>query len=395
MIKFHEGLAGSGKSYEAVVKVIIPELQGGRQVFTNIAGLNYEKIAAVSGIELEKLNSLLIQLSDTDIPYVYDKVSDNSYVAIDELQDFFPVSRQPLSTPMTKFITQHRHRGIDILAMGQDHRDCHSLWKRRIDFLYKFLKLDGVGLTSYYNWDVYKNVKGEFHKLTAGRSQYDPKYFGTYKSHVDGVTAIDVNRDMRTNMFNSKYFRVFLPMLAACLVAAVWYLWGVFHGSGLSVAPVVQERPLTEKEALAIVKTSPLPPAPVSPAPPVPPPAPPPGPAEPPKAPEYSVYVDTMLQSYRPRLAALITSKSRPKPLAKVDFYQGDRVEATMSVQDLEEFGYKVEVKSFGLLISSGKKSYPVMSWPLDIRQNVPERIEPSLKQETPNIVDAMSVVEN
>ena len=42
----------------------------------------------------------------------------------------FPAGKQNLDTGITEFVTQHRHRGIDIVAMGQDHRDCHMLWKR-------------------------------------------------------------------------------------------------------------------------------------------------------------------------------------------------------------------------------------------------------------------------
>lgn len=45
MIIFHEGLPGSGKSYEALVKHIIPSLEKGRKVYARLNGFNYEKVS--------------------------------------------------------------------------------------------------------------------------------------------------------------------------------------------------------------------------------------------------------------------------------------------------------------------------------------------------------------
>lgn len=47
MLIFHEGLPGSGKSFEACVKHIVPALQKGRKVFAYIEGLNHEKFSEV------------------------------------------------------------------------------------------------------------------------------------------------------------------------------------------------------------------------------------------------------------------------------------------------------------------------------------------------------------
>lgn len=53
MLIFHEGLPGSGKSYEALVSHIIPRLKDGRTVDAYIEGLNFEKIAELAEITLE------------------------------------------------------------------------------------------------------------------------------------------------------------------------------------------------------------------------------------------------------------------------------------------------------------------------------------------------------
>ena len=60
MIVFHEGLPGSGKSYEACVMHIIPALKAGRDVLTNINGINHKKFAELTGIPLPIVQKQLI-----------------------------------------------------------------------------------------------------------------------------------------------------------------------------------------------------------------------------------------------------------------------------------------------------------------------------------------------
>ena len=48
MFIFHEGLPGSGKSFEAVVNQIIPALKKGRPVYAYINGLNHKKLAELT-----------------------------------------------------------------------------------------------------------------------------------------------------------------------------------------------------------------------------------------------------------------------------------------------------------------------------------------------------------
>ncbi|MDP3334711.1 MAG: zonular occludens toxin domain-containing protein [Methylococcaceae bacterium] len=177
MIIFHEGLPGSGKSYEAAINQIIPALMKGRSVYAYIEGLNRPKFAEITGIPLELVTKLLNPLTKEQVSDVQAHVANDSLVILDELQDFFPAGKTHLSPGITEFVTQHRHRGIDIVCMGQDHRDCHMLWKRRIDTLIKFLKRDAIGFPNSYTWSTFKQTNGTFTKLRSGSGNYDPKYF--------------------------------------------------------------------------------------------------------------------------------------------------------------------------------------------------------------------------
>lgn len=225
MIIFHEGLPGSGKSYEAAINQIIPALQKGRHVYAYIEGLNHAKFSEVTGILLSIVSALLHQLTKEQVKDIYSHVQNDSLVIIDELQDFFPSSRTPLDAGITEFVTQHRHRGIDIVCMGQDNRDCHSLWKRRIDTLITFTKRDAIGMANSYTWKTFKQTNGKFVELRSGKGTYDSKYFGLYASHSDNVTSIDAHKDSRSNIFKSSAFTFWLPLFIIALIYAAYYIW--------------------------------------------------------------------------------------------------------------------------------------------------------------------------
>ena len=68
MINLLIGTQGSGKSYEAVVFHIIPAIEKGRQVITNLP-LNIEHFRAVFGDEKSNLIKLVKPTQDNPIPF--------------------------------------------------------------------------------------------------------------------------------------------------------------------------------------------------------------------------------------------------------------------------------------------------------------------------------------
>lgn len=255
MIIFHEGLPGSGKSYEAVVHQIIPALKKGRQVHAYVAGLDHQRFADVTGLSLEEVKQLLFQVEEEQVMQVYN-VPDNVLLVIDELQNFFPV-RAKLSDEMTKFVAEHRHRGIDIICMGQDYRDCHALWKRRIDQLIHFVKRDAVGQAKAYTWKSFKQNQGTFVKLRSGKGVYDSQYFGLYKSHVSSDIEADAHSDSRFNIFQSASFKIYIPVFAVIVCFAIYYLYSFFHEPVVTV-PAVKSRsnPVSPLPPPAVVPVS-------------------------------------------------------------------------------------------------------------------------------------------
>jgi len=236
MIIFHEGLPGSGKSYEALVKHIIPSLTKGRKVYARLNGFNFEKVSELTGKTVDELKALYTEITEEQVHTVYDLVENDCLLVLDELQNFFPSGRQKLSDEMTQFIAEHRHRGMDIICMGQALADCHTTWKRRIERKITFLKLSMVGLDNKYKWEMYQGsingVKGDvvFKKIKSGTEKYDSKYFGSYLSHQQTTDNTDVYSDDRVNIFKSKQFVVYIPIFIGVIAFAIYFLTSFFSG---------------------------------------------------------------------------------------------------------------------------------------------------------------------
>lgn len=240
MIVYHEGLPRSGKSYAAMKDWIIPALKKGRPVFAYIEGLNHEKIAQLAEISLETCEQLLHQLTKEQVPEWHKLVVNDCLVILDEIQDFYPSRKQPLDPATTTAVTQHGHRGQDLLLMGQDLRDTHSLFKRRVDQKVLFNKMDALGLGNRYSWSVSKSAGLErFNVVSTGIETYDPKYFGTYKSHEDTTSNKGNLSDSRANIFKSRLFKYTIPIAMLCAAYGAYYVYGLFHDGFVKPAQVV------------------------------------------------------------------------------------------------------------------------------------------------------------
>jgi len=254
MIVFHEGMPGSGKSYAAMRDHIIPALQKGRKVFARMNGLNRDKIAEVAVIERHKLDELLLDIAEEEVVELCKavdgewKLPPDCLLVIDEVQNFYPQKRAPLDAETIKFIAEHRHRGMDILIMGQLLKDCHRTWVNRTNRKVQFLNRDVVGKADEYRWKIYNgqpDSKGQviFNEVTGGNLPYDKSIFGTYKSFQQETQNTERLTDDRANVLKSKAFRVYLPAFGLLALLGIGYTVYLFSG-GLSKGEEKKPQPV-------------------------------------------------------------------------------------------------------------------------------------------------------
>lgn len=369
-IWFHEGLPRSGKSYEAMVKHALPAIQNGRHVVTNIKGVNCEKIAEVLNIPVEEVELLVTIIPWDKTTECYTYVKNDCLLLLDEVQDFWPATRDRLGKEITELITQHGQRGLDIILMGQSNKDCHALWRRRIDKLIYFVQKDAIGKPMEYAWQLYKQTSPDkFAKVNGGGGKYEKKYFGVYSSHVDGTTNKTAYADDRANILKTPLFRFGFPAAGVIGIFAIWYVWHFFTSPtaiiGTATASTMPKNPPVAASAIPAPSAT----QPVASA--VPP-------AMPPAVPPPADYVESLMREYRPRLSAYL--KGENKLVGKIEWYLSDSQHRreVLSFDSLREFGYFIEVKEYGVLISKAEKTYPVTAWPFDVLGQVPERVQQS-----------------
>lgn len=393
-IVFHEGLPGAGKSYEACKAHMLPALMRHRQVVTNISGINHQKFSELLGMPLTTVQSLLICIEPADgvneedvtrcKKELLERCPDNALIVWDEVQDYWPSGRDKLPIEQQKFITEHRHRGLDFILMGQDRDDVHQLWRNRIESVVYFCKLTAVGKPDAYRWEYWQRQnKKKFVKTSNGVRNYESKFFGLYSSHTGEHVHKEVYKMKGQNILAAKSFTLGIPAVIVAVIWAIYYLYGVFTGSNAVVntesrTPAHAQRVATPPPSAEIVfdeerprqeKPAPAPaPAPSTPA---------PAPAAPPPPLDY---VDQIAKQYQLRLSALMYRSDG-------DFYALiDAMDATYHVKerftaiDLRALGWDVSLHAYGVKLQKSGVVYVVRQWPMDVPGRVNQDVRSTLR---------------
>lgn len=371
MIFGHEGLPRSGKSLESMTHVC-DSLNAGRVVVTNIAGISHAAISKYLSIPLPTVERLLICLEPPEdiardeekvIPWVKQAFLDNAkndcLFIWDEINQFWPPDRQALPPVWAKFVTEHGHKGIDILIMGQDLSELHQTWRKRLERYTRFTKLTMMGKEGSYHWASYaNNGRLRFKKTADGTRPYNEAFFGFYKSHEDGTNNKGNYKDGRFAIFQKKH-KFFALLFFIALFAAGYNVWGFFHpeldepvsspkkeSQPFSATPeIMRSSPASSgvPQVSDIVTRS----------------------AEP------IDYFDGFAIRYQMRLSGVIDRVSPGVGQAAFEFTldfldEAYRVKERMSRSDVSSLGWSIERLPHGLRIYKDDREYTARAWPLD-----------------------------
>lgn len=363
MLVLHEGLPGSGKSYAAIQDHLLPCVKSGRKVYTNIKGINHERIAKLCGIELAAALDLVRIIPWEETKNAAKLVENDSFVILDELQDFWPASNKPLKFEDSEFVTQHRQRGLELLILTQDSKSIHSIWRQRIERKLEFVNRDAIGKPKEYIVRSFnaagKDSRGNqtYQLISSDNGTYKPEIYACYTSHAPNVTNTEKTKDKRFNVFKSSAFVIWIPAAFIVAFIGIGYLWSFFHPTA-KAAPVS----VANKTAPANVASS-------QPAPPLSAAAPPVSAANVeapvPRAAAPGDYIEFMLAKYRPRLEGVIYTASRLSgQIAFMD--DGYRAQERLSLDELRGMGWTVKRMGEGVLIAKVDREYIVTGWPVE-----------------------------
>jgi len=306
MINGLEGIPGSGKSYEAVAYHVLPMLQAGRKVITNLP-LLVDMFAAIDPsyrglIELRRRPAKVLGTWDADrmdedgngqafelfpdpamaqpaphhvsvFGHVWDYYSDWKHPTtgrgpvfiVDEAH--VPLPKNETDRQVVEWFKLHRHFNADVLLMTQSFRDINQPIAGLLAMLVICRKADILGKEESYIRKVKGGYRGAV--ISTELRPYKPEFFPLYKSHTNGNSvaesaAGDVSPTIvRLRRFTWAFWAFTIPV-------CVWAFWP----SGKPTPKPIQTRTTT-------IQTTQLPPpgearaVPVSAGPPTTPAAPP------------------------------------------------------------------------------------------------------------------------
>jgi zona occludens toxin len=251
-INAYVGLQGSGKSFEVVSSVIVPAVEQGRRVVTNIAGISQERIheylSKKNGVPISTFGSVvhvpndrILQpafFPDEEKPEIDSLVKGGDLVAIDEAWRFWAADGGKLSHEHMQFFRMHRHYvhpdtavACDVVVMTQDITGLHRSLKNVIEFTFRMQKHKSLGMTKRYRVDIFEGWKlNQRTRIDHQQKAYNPDIFPLYQSYAGGSgqeTAID----KRQNILANKTLWLYVIGMIALLAVSGFFVYRFFNPS--------------------------------------------------------------------------------------------------------------------------------------------------------------------
>ncbi len=232
MVVCFMGKPGSGKSYDAVVK-ILDNIKMGRRVYTNIDGFEDKKCQeyqkAFLGIGDYDYQTSVVYLNNEQIVHFWDFVVPGSLVVVDEVHKWF--SNREWDTPKNKtfasWVSTHRKQGYDLLLITQDIDKIDKHAKTSIDWTYEYRKVTFMSkyVKNTYLWYAYNDYEVTGKALKWGKKSYNKYIFMCYKSYV-AKDIKELHIMSFANIFRHPVFYALPLVLLLCLY--------MFHKSSFS-----------------------------------------------------------------------------------------------------------------------------------------------------------------
>lgn len=251
-VNVYGGGTGSGKSYQVVSEIIVPQLAKGRRIMTTIRGVNYARIleylAETEGLlpdqvgKLDVIAGALVRREDF-FP-VYDEGTEQfddrdsvvklgTLVIIDEALRYFG-SGEKITPRVRQYLTEHRHavdpatsQSSDLVLMTPDPMQLSRLVRGLTDYTFVCRKHREVEGTASYVVSMFQG-KTLRKPMRTNVKKYDPLFFEFYESYAGGAGGQESNVDDRQTVFTKKKLFTSLLIIALVFVLGFKGLSGFF-----------------------------------------------------------------------------------------------------------------------------------------------------------------------
>jgi zona occludens toxin len=230
-VTFLLGPPGAGKSYEAVVYQVLPALQQGRKVITNLP-LNLEKFSLLDPaysalIEVRKATSDNLKpfsdVADYQDPWRHPEHGYGPLYVIDECH--IPMPRGGTGRDVEEWYSLHRHEGADLVLMTQSYGKVSKSICDLVQTVIVLRKNTALGSQKSYRREVRDGLTRANRIGKPAIRTYKKEYFSLYQSYTRGGKAEAGASDIRPIWKRWEFYSAGVALLIV--------LYQVVFGSGI------------------------------------------------------------------------------------------------------------------------------------------------------------------
>lgn len=240
MILAFVGTPGSGKSYEAVKK-LLDNVAIGRIVYTNIDGLGESHCIEYQKLYLKmsdyEFHGKINYLSNEQMLHFWDYVPAGCLVVLDEAHTLF--SNRDWSSDSNKgfsnWATHHRHQGSDCILVTHSIEKIDKHVRSCIEWTFLFKKIEFLGsmVRNSYLWYAYFGDDMTVKCIKWGRRSYDKFIFNCYRSYF-GKDVKELKIMPMANVFKHPVFFI-LPVVLLFSLYMLFFKSSFMKGNIFSV----------------------------------------------------------------------------------------------------------------------------------------------------------------
>lgn len=243
----YSGLPGSGKSYGVVENVILPALESGRHVITNIP----LKLGRLTDDYSQGKVTIFTNKEAEDDPDFFNLEKQPSGViwVIDEAWRFWKNGAKSVNIRdcEKEFFTEHRHAvgeggyTNEVVLVTQDLSQLAMFVRQLIEETYRAVKLTAVGQKNRYRIDVFMGAAtgqkpGKPMRQLFGK--YKPEVYQYYKSHTrnktDFAAGMEEKADDRANVLKHPLIKIGIPVVLVIASLGVYNVYSYFEPGRVS-----------------------------------------------------------------------------------------------------------------------------------------------------------------
>nr|WP_321467274.1 zonular occludens toxin domain-containing protein [uncultured Desulfobulbus sp.] len=255
MIIGFTGTPGSGKTYEAVKK-ILDNIRMNRVVYTNIDGIFdpecVEMIKTYCNLSDLAFTRLLRPIESDQIEKFWMHVEPGALVILDEIHKWF--SNRDWQAEKNKqfgyWASTHRHHGYDVVLITQNIERVDAAVRSLLEWNYVYRKVNFLGgaVKRSYLCYAYGGDDTNGKPLATSKRTYNPAIFRCYKSYVSkDIKELSIMRHV--NVFRHPVFAL-IPIMLFVSLYMVFYKSSLGTGDLFGTNKVMATIEKKNKQAL-------------------------------------------------------------------------------------------------------------------------------------------------